>query len=962
MIDLLRAHFSRPEAWEQLGVTVIDGQHPSISQQREATPGDEPPADGLAAAGAYYGNLPVSFEANEGQTDERVHYLSRGPGYNFYLMSQGAVLVNSSFAELPASARAVLGIEFAGASSSPTVKGVERLESKSHYLMGNNPDRWRINVPHYAKVHYQQVYPGVDLVYYGREGELRFDFVVAPGADPNQIGLVFRGVEHLEIDEQGDLSLVRAEGRLEIEKPFVYQQVDGTKQQIAGDYVIGNHGRVRFELAAYDETLPLVIDPVLSYSSYLGGRGEDGIQSIAVDAAGNAYVTGATTSADLPIEGTETAFAGGGEFSSDIFVTKFNADGTALLYSAFIGGSDDDIGEGIAVDGEGNAYITGATRSADFPTTEAAQTDFAGGGAVFGTDAFVVKLDPMGAVMYSGYLGGADDDGGAAVAVDSEGNSYVAGFTASVDFPVRNALQPANAGGRPFGSDAFVVKLNPTGTAIVYGSYLGGSGDDAANGVAVDDASNAYLTGVTFSADFPTANPFQQPAGGSADAFVAKVNAAGSALVYSTYLGGESDDMGMGLVVDGAGNAYVTGITGSADFPLLNAVQAELGGGTPLGFDAFVAKLNAAGSALAYSTYLGGAGIEAGLGIALDPGGNVYVVGEANSSDFPTENPLQLGSGGLNDSFVVKLNPSGSAFDYSTYFGGDDDDSATSVAVDDSGNAYIAGLSRSTDAPATFGAFQTNTAGEADALIAKIVAGTPLPAVTTVSAASFSGSLGASPESIVSDFGAGLAGEKAEAEAVPLPTVLAGTSVKVTDSTRTERLAALFFVSASQINYLIPEGTETGLALVNVERDGQVVASGTVQINPVAPALFSADSSGQGVAAALFLRVAADQSRSEDLIFDPNSRASVPIDLGPDGDRIFLLLFGTGVRGFTAEVTATVGGESVPVLGALPQPEFLGLDQINIGPLPRSLAGRGEVNILLTADGKPANTVTVNVR
>ncbi len=300
--------------------------------------------------------------------------------------------------------------------------------------------------------------------------------------------------------------------------------------------------------------------------------------------------------------------------------------------------------------------------------------------------------------------------------------------------------------------------------------------------------------------------------------------------------------------------------------------------------------------------------------------------------------------------------------DYSTYLGGDDDDSATSVAVDASGNAYIAGLSKSTNAPATFGAFQTDTAGEADAWIAKIVAGTPLPAVTTVSAASFSGSLGASPESIVSGFGSGLAGEKAEAEAVPLPTTLAGTTVKVTDSARTERLAPLFFVSASQINYLIPEGTETGLTLVNVERDGQVVASGTVQINPVAPALFSADSSGQGVAAALFLRVAADQSRSEDLIFDPNSRASVPIDLGPDGDRIFLLLFGTGVRGFTAEVTATVGGESVPVLGALPQPEFFGLDQINIGPLPRSLAGRGEVNILLTADGKPANPVTVNVR
>ena len=321
----------------------------------------------------------------------------------------------------------------------------------------------------------------------------------------------------------------------------------------------------------------------------------------------------------------------------------------------------------------------------------------------------------------------------------------------------------------------------------------------------------------------------------------------------------------------------------------------------------------------------------------MDSDGHAYVSGATDSIDFPTVNAIQPASAGGTDSFVAKLSPNGSAFDYCTYLGGSGDESGAAIAVDLEGNAYVAGGSQSENAPATSGALQFDNAGRADALIAKIVDVMPeLAPVTTVSAASFSGNLGVAPGSIASGFGDSLAPGTAVADTVPLPTSLLGTLVRITDREGKNHLASLFFVSPGQINYLVPEAAATGLAQVTVTSDGQDVASGSLQINAAAPSLFSANATGQGVAAASFLRVAADGSRAQDLIFNPNTRVSVPIDLGPEGDQVFLLLFGTGVRGFTSQVTAIVGGESVPVLGAVPQGEFVGLDQINIGPLPSS--------------------------
>ena len=672
-----------------------------------------------------------------------------------------------------------------------------------------------------------------------------------------------------------------------------------------------------------------MIDPILSCSSFLGGSAHEIGMDVAVDRDGNAYLTGATTSANFATESSlGEGFVGGGLFGSDGFVTKINPEGTDLIYSTYFGGNGDEIGLGVVADSFGRVFVAGATSSADFPTAAAIQADFGGGGENYGTDAFVLKLDATGSELI---------------------------------FPTERPMQAGNAGGGLFASDAFVAQLSSEGM-LVYSTYLGGAEDEAGTGIAADGDGNAYVTGLTYSDDFPLMDPLQDTRAGVADAFVAKLNPDGNALLYSTYLGGQSDDFGLAIDIDSEGSAYLTGLTGSSDgFPLVDAAQENFGSEDGAGFDAFVTKVSADRSELVYSTYLGGSEAETGFGIAVDRDGNAYVSGETASPDFPTMNAIQSFNGGLTDGFVAKLNPTGSTFEYCSCFGGSGFDSTSAVAVDSEGGAYVAGSSLSSNAPATFGAFQTDTAGGADALVLKIIED-EARRVTTVSAASFVGGGALAPASIASGFGTDLATATEVATTLPLPTSLAGTTVGVTDSGGTDRPAELFFVSPGQINYLIPEATKTGLALITVSVDGQLVAEGTVRVESVAPSLFTANATGEGVAAASYLRVAADGTRTQELIFDPNTRAAVPIDLGPEGDQFFLLLFGTGIRGFRSEVTATVGGEEVPVLGAVPQGEFVGLDQVNLGPLPRSLLGRGEVEIILTVDGKTANTVTLNIR
>src|SRR2546426_7315233 len=548
-----------------------------------------------------YGKLPLSFEANDGQADPQVKFLSRGRGYTLFLTSTEAVLVLREGGSArnvaggpPAAKRergealsgTVLRMRFVGANPAPAVAGVGELPGKSNYFVGNDPKKWRANVLTYAKVEYRDVYPGVNLVYYGNQRQLEHDFVVSPGADPKAITLAFEGMDGVAIDGLGDLVLRADGGGVRLRKPFVYQEQDGQRAVIPTRYVLKAERQVAFEVAAYDATKPLIIDPVLAYSTYLGGSGGDQGFGVAVDAVGNAYVTGFAGSSDFPTTAGafQTAFGGG---EADAFVTKLNPTGSALVYSTYLGGDGFDQGHGIAVDATGNAYVTGHTFSTNFPTTTGTvQPGFSGVSPIIG-DAFVTKLNATGsALVYSTYLGGGDDDDGFGMAVDATGNAYVTGQTLSTNFPTTaGTVQPGFAGT----IDAFMTKLNPTGSGLVYSTYLGGDSDDLGNGIAVDATGNAYVTGLTFSTNFPTTpGAFQTTPEVASDAFVVKLNAAGTALVYSTFLGGDGFDQGHGIAVDAEGNAYATGGTSSTNFPTTTGAFPTRFGGTP---DAFVAKL-----------------------------------------------------------------------------------------------------------------------------------------------------------------------------------------------------------------------------------------------------------------------------------------------------------------------------------------------------------------------------------
>ncbi len=633
---------------------------------------------------ADYGKLPLTFEANQGQADARVRFLARGQGYGLFLTATEAVLsLRAPARDKPSAGQhaagrtrvqpekaAVVRMRLAGANKHPQLTGLDPQLGKSNYFIGNDPEKWRRDVPNYARVKYAQVYPGIDLIYYGNQRQLEYDFVVAPGADPRRIELAFKGVDKLSLDREGNLVLAVAHGEIVQHAPVMYQDIDGQRKPVEGQYVLRGKSRVGFRVAGYDPARPLVIDPVLVYSTYLGGSGDEYGSGIAVDASGSAYVTG-LTSGNFPTVNPIQANHGGG--GGGAFVTKLNAAGNALLYSTYLGGIKYDYGSGIAVDGSGNAYVTGEAgqlnfpgEGARFPTTAGAfQTSNDGGG----NDAFVAKLNAAGsALVYSTLLGGAygtghGGDAGYGIAVDGIGNAYVTGLTSSSNFPTTaGAFQTTNRG---LGySNAFVTKLNPAGSALVYSTYLGGdnplngcSCSDVGYAIAVDGSGNAYVTGQTNLNAFPTTvGAFQPAKAGTSNAFVTKLNPAGSALVYSTYLGGTRSDFGRAIAVDGSGNAYVTGETASPDFP--TTADAFQPAQYDYRYDAFVTKLNPAGSALVYSTYLGGNGNDYGYGIAVDSFGNAYVTGRAVSDNFPTVGAIQAangGSPGSSDAFVAKI-------------------------------------------------------------------------------------------------------------------------------------------------------------------------------------------------------------------------------------------------------------------------------------------------------------------
>ena len=704
-----------------------------------------------------YGKLPLTFEANRGQTDARVKFFLRGGRYTMYLTSSEAVFAlrrppagieapRDSFAQSiswlgigssgpslgVAYPRAeieknraeieAIGMKLLGANPQAEIAGASALPGRVSYFIGNDPSKWIRSVPTYARVEYRGIYPGVDLLYYGNEQQLENDLLVAPGADPAQIRLRFEGAQRLGLSPEGDLSLKTSAGELRLLKPHVYQDIAGARRDITAAYVLSAEQTVSISLGDYDRAAPLVIDPVLVYSTYLGGTGDDQAFGIAVDAAGNVYLAGATSSSDFPTTpGVFQTTLGGTPY--DAFISKLNATGTALVYSAYLGGSLNDKAFAVAVDAAGNAYVTGQTDSPNFPTTPGAFQTVAGTG-IAANKAFVASLNPTGtALLYSTYLGGNSLDEGFGIATDGAGNAYVVGLTQSTNFPTTSgAFQSSYGGG---GSDAFVTVLNSTGTGLVYSTYLGGNGNDYANAIALDAAGNAYVTGEDGSSNFPTTPGAFQTAfrGKYSNAFITKLNPTGTALDYSTLLGGNYLDFGSAIAVDAAGNAYVTGPTESSSFPTTaGAFQTALNGVA----DAFVTKVNPTGTALAYSTFLGGSGLDQSYGIAVDAAGYAYVTGSTESPDFPiTPGAFQTAFAGIADTFVTRLNPAGTALDYSTFLAGNGNGQGAGIAVDAAGSAYVAGTTASTNFPTTPGAFQTAYGGGAnDVFVAKFAFGT----------------------------------------------------------------------------------------------------------------------------------------------------------------------------------------------------------------------------------------------
>lgn len=895
-----------------------------------------------AGVADHFGKLPLSFEANRGQIEQPVKFLSNGPGYHLFLTANEAVLsLRAPLADKKVREGSVLRLKMIGANAAPQVEGQDELPGKVNYFKGNDPEKWQRNIPTYRKVYYKDVYPGIDVVYYGNQRELEYDFVVAPGASPKLIKFTVEGADKITLDESGSLLLKLKHGEVRLNKPVIYQLTDtGSRREVKGDYVIKKN-EIRFKVEAFDSAKPLVIDPVLSYSTFLGSAGNDSALGIAVDSQGNAYVTGSTDSSTFPT--TAGAFKTTND-SGGAFVSKLDSTGSTLIYSTYL--STSSTGRSIAVDASGNAYVTGSTASSDFPTVNSLKTSsnfykstdsattwknnnsgivgdvltlavapnspnviYAGtpggpyrsidGGATWtktpltGLNTFpqasAMAVDPNNSsILYAGFPNGSiykttdggnnwsvlnnalnfitpfcivfdpvtpstmyvgsvvggfkstdsgatwtglnfgttpfppnvrafaidptapstiyagtlstgvfkSMDGGStwtamntgmgpnsvlAIAIDpantstiyvghdSQGGAHKSTDSAASWTPVNagfptsavmamvatpSAIYAASDGGgivkttnggtswtnasaglgivraralavhptdptilfasgnAPNSGDAFVTKLNPSGSGLLFSTLLGGTNDDFGNGIAVDGNGNIAIAGSTFSTDFPTVNAIKPAASlihGCATGFVTRLDPSAPSYVFSTYLGGNSCDAANGVAVDTSGNVYVVGQTNSSDFPTANAFQDTVG--SSIARDAFVTKFTTTG-ALAYSTYLGGGVDDLGFAIAVDASGNAYVTGTTESLNFPTLNPIQTQSPGddLGGSvFVTKLNSQGSGLVYSTYLGGSSSDSARGIAVDSTGNAYITGFSRSGDFPLTAGALRTRS-------------------------------------------------------------------------------------------------------------------------------------------------------------------------------------------------------------------------------------------------------------
>ncbi len=648
------------------------------------------------------------FEPNAGQTDAQVSFIGRGSNCTLVLMPDGAFIRKG---------HSTIEMQFLGAATGVHPAGEDQLRGRVNYFIGDDASNWHSAVPTYSRVVYAGLYPGIDLSFYGNHSRLEYDFVVGPDSDPNAIRLSI-GRSAVRVDARGDLVVTAEDGEFRWVKAVSYQQlagVSGRKRYIESAYVVNTDHSVGFALGPYDHSRPLIIDPVITYSTYLGGSDDEGIFGIKFDGSGNLYVAGETSSINFPTR-TPVQRQVGGDY--DCFVSKFDHSGSTLIYSTYLGGSQYDHCTGLAVDWRGSAAVTGVSYSPDFPVRNALQRSLRGK-----SNAFVARLEPSGSeLIFSTYLGGSGTDQASDIALDTAGNLCITGVTNSKNFPVTpDAYQSMCDRGAINGScafgDAFAAKISPLGRRLLYSTYVGGSAYDAANAIAVNRDGSIVITGETGSSDFPVQNPFQGSLAGPFNAFVTRLYTNGSGLVFSTYLGGNGYDAGTAVALDAASNVYVAGTTSSTSFPTTRPLQANNQGNG----DGFVTKMDAAGSSLIYSTYLGGSGWDYPFRITVDGRGAVALVGFTASTDFPTVQPVQPAfGGGFTDAFVTLVNPAGSSLLYSTFLGGAGDDWGYAIYADAAGSVWAGGSTSSQNFPLVHAYQASYGGGPFDAFLTKI--------------------------------------------------------------------------------------------------------------------------------------------------------------------------------------------------------------------------------------------------